>query len=135
MSYNTHGFTTAGRKPVEYKAWENMIQRCSNPRHPAYHNYGGRGVTVCSRWLSFVDFLKDMGPRPAGMTLERVDNNGNYEPGNCRWATKREQARNRRTRSTKAVLDGKDASHWAEVWGVRYDVAWHRIVRAQRRSA
>ncbi|HIV77292.1 MAG TPA: hypothetical protein H9899_07190 [Candidatus Sphingomonas excrementigallinarum] len=76
-----------------------MIQRCTNPDHEKFRDYGGRGVKVCDRWLvSFDAFLADMGERPAGRTIDRENNDGNYEPGNCRWATASEQMLNRRKR-------------------------------------
>lgn len=87
-----------------------MKERCTNRNHGEYERYGGRGIEVCMRWLSFGNFLADMGERPAGTTLDRFPNNdGNYEPGNCRWATPTEQARNRRT--TRLTPDLVDEIH------------------------
>lgn len=83
-----------------YLSWRSMKARCLNPSSPDYADYGGRGITVCDRWASsFEAFLADMGERPTGLTLDRVDTNGNYEPGNCQWSTPKKQASNRRNNS------------------------------------
>jgi hypothetical protein len=76
-----------------------MLTRCTNPNSAKWPRYGGRGIAVCDRWLTFANFLADMGDRPKGTTIDRVDNDGNYESGNCQWATPRKQAGNRRARS------------------------------------
>jgi hypothetical protein len=93
----THGHTIGGKTTPTFNSWASMRDRCGRPAAPAYPNYGGRGITVCDRWAtSFENFLADMGERPEGTTLDRIDPLGNYEPGNCCWSTPTEQARNRR---------------------------------------
>lgn len=83
----------------EYQSWQSMIQRCINPNNSSYDNYGRRGISVCPDWLnSFEKFYMDMGKRPRGLTLERINNDGNYKPSNCKWATRIEQSRNKRKR-------------------------------------
>lgn len=101
----SHGATRGGKPSPEWKAWKGMRDRCLVPTHAAYSRYGGRGITVCEQWKeSFESFLADMGPRPPGLTLDRVDNDRGYEPGNCRWATTADQNRNKS--DTLAIEDG-----------------------------
>lgn len=91
-----HGHGRTHQDTATYWSWLEMNNRCTNPHQQAWLDYGGRGISVCSRWLLFENFLADMGERPAGMTLDRRDADGHYEPSNCRWATESEQRRNQR---------------------------------------
>ncbi|MFF7550943.1 hypothetical protein ACFZCU_46175 [Streptomyces canus] len=115
-----HGHSKRGATSPTYQTWRNMRSRCENPNVPAYKNYGGRGITVCERWKSFDNFLADMGERPEGMTIERIDNDGNYEPSNCRWSTYQQQGRN--TRANRRLTwngETKTIIEWAETLGVK----------------
>lgn len=107
----------------EYNAWYNMIQRCDDPTHLAYPDYGGRGITVCPEWRDVSRFVADMGRRPTGLSLDRVDNERGYEPGNCRWSTRREQATN-----TRKVRDSRSGIPGVHVRGRRYG-AFARVDR------
>lgn len=91
-----HGYA-AGRIAKVYRVWCTMKERCQNPNHDHYKDYGGRGIRVCDRWQGFQNFISDMGDRPEGLTLERINNDGNYEPLNCKWATRAEQGANKRS--------------------------------------
>lgn len=90
-----HGHNHRGRRSPTYRSWDGMKQRCLNPKATSYARYGGAGITVADRWLDFGSFLEDMGARPDGTTLDRIDSTRGYEPGNCRWATRSEQNKNR----------------------------------------
>lgn len=125
VAHNTkHG----GRGSPEYPVWASMHQRCINPNVNGYENYGGRGVSVCERWKSFANFLEDMGPRPKGATLERVENNGNYEPSNCRWATREEQGNNKRS-NRSLTYKGRTltVAGWARLTGIRSSTIRQRL--------
>lgn len=105
-----------------------MLGRCRNPRNPAYKNYGGRGITVCERWLSFSAFYDDMGDCPEGLSLDRIDNNAGYSPENCRWADRSTQMRNRRNvRILEVNGESAPLSEWAERYGVPPGVLRQRI--------
>lgn len=111
-----------------YRSWIAARNRCNNPSHHAYDRYGGRGIKFCERWDDFMLFLKDMGERPDGMSLDRIDNDGNYEPGNCRWATRGQQGSNKRNNVT-LTHNGKTQtiSQWSRETGIKFITIWARI--------
>lgn len=120
-----HARSGGGNKRLtspEYRSWKAMLERIRNPNSPNYHLYGGRGITVCQRWLGesgFSNFLADMGPRPNGKSIDRIDVDGNYEPDNCRWATLKEQRRNQRNspelEAKRIAALGRGREHmWAD---------------------
>lgn len=111
-----------------YNVWSSMIKRCTNPNSTEYPRYGGRGITVCDEWKSFQGFFADMGPRPNDLSLDRIDTNGNYEPGNCRWASPKEQARNTRTNHLITFLGETHClADWAERVGLHPSTLLSRL--------
>ena len=111
-----HGHNKVKKRSRTYSTWLSMLSRCTNPNYAGYKNYGGRGITVHERYLKFENFLKDMGEKPAGLTLDRIDNNKGYEPGNCKWSTHKEQNQNRRnTRNITYNGETHCLSEWARI--------------------
>jgi len=122
----THGMSDS----ATYTTWEHMKGRCNNPNDDRYKDYGGRGIKVCKRWNRFEGFLEDMGKRPKGMTIDRVDNDGDYEKKNCIWTTPSEQSRNTRAnRMIKYRGEVRCLMSWAENLGINYDTLRKRIDR------
>lgn len=104
IANTTHGNTIGAFKSKAYRVWQDMKARCLIESHPSFHHYGGRGIAICDRWLSFDNFLSDMGEPGKGMSIDRIDNNGNYEPDNCRWATPTQQGNNKRDNRVVSYL-------------------------------
>lgn len=128
----THGHSVHRAFTPEYGAWSNMIQRCTNPNNPEYHNYGERGITVCERWrLSFTAFWEDVGDRPSPQhSIHRINNDIGYEPGNVRWVTAREQGAGRR-RNVWIEAGGERLilAEWSRRTGIPYDTIRGRLLR------
>lgn len=123
----THGL----RKTRVYRSWANMKDRCSNPNSTFFEHYGGRGIKVCERWEKFENFLADMGEPPTDKhTIDRIDNNGNYEPENCQWILMKEQSRNRRS-NRRFTINGetKILKDWAKEFHIDYKIVHDRINR------
>ena len=127
----THGETRDGEIPRTYTVWSNMRDRC-RPASLDNKHYYGRGISICERWDVYEKFKEDMGECPEGKTLDRIDNDGNYEPGNCRWATMKEQGRNRRN-NVILTYDGHTAclAEWAEITGINYHTLDNRLKRSK----
>jgi hypothetical protein len=105
-----------------------MIRRCENPSHKSYKDYGARGIKVCDRWKSFDAFFSDMGKAPAGLSIDRIDTNGNYEPGNCRWTTQKVQQNNRRSNRVLSAFGREQTmQRWAEEFSITADAISKRL--------
>ena len=117
-------------KHPQYRAFIAMHKRCYYERDKSFKDYGARGIKVCDRWYSFANYLEDMGERPPGMFLERINNDGDYEPSNCRWATRKEQNSNKRS-NILVMLDGQPVilSDAARILNKNYYVFYHRMAR------
>jgi hypothetical protein len=130
-----HGHNKRGQITKTYRCWVDLRKRCFNPRRPEYPNYGGRGITVCERWNSFPNFLADMGEMPLGLSIDRINNDGNYEPSNCRWATRSEQMKNRRASSIargqyrfiNLGQESRSVGEWDRFLGLAKGGVWHRL--------
>jgi hypothetical protein len=125
-SMATHGRS----KDRDYKAWHGMVQRCTNPSHHKWPRYGGRGISICAEWMSFKGFIAGMGERPKGLTIDRINNDGNYEPENCRWATQKTQGSNRGN-NRRFTIDGADMtlSDAARRYGISLSAVRGRLSR------
>lgn len=124
----THGQAPGSGRSKTYAIWNRMVDRCTNPAATCFHRYGGRGIMVCPQWRRFENFFADMGARPSLQhSLDRIDNDGNYEPSNCRWATPREQANNT-SRNRKLTWQGRTQTiaEWSRELGIKYSTLNNR---------
>lgn len=124
-----HGHTSGGNSRT-YRIWANMVSRCTNPRFDSFRHYGARGISVCESWKTFSNFLEDMGPAPEGLTLDRIDGNGNYQASNCRWVTSKQQAENT-SRTVWLEFDGQrlSMSEWSRRRGLQVQTVAARLKR------
>jgi cytochrome c553 len=124
----THGHSRRGDASGTYSCWQSMRARCNRPSHPSYPTFGGRGITVCKRWMTFENFLADMGVRPRSLQIARLDNDGNFEPKNCKWATVSEKGLDKRTTS-KYTVNGitKSFRGWADHLGINRATLFERM--------
>jgi len=121
MPNQKHLHTVGGKRSRTYAVWVQMRYRCNTPTSPDYARYGGRGIAICVRWNSFENFLSDMGERPAGLEIDRRDNDGDYEPGNCRWVTSSVNSDNRRS-SVRVTHAGE--THSVMGWAKKLGIPW-----------
>lgn len=127
---NKNALRHGGVGSSTYVVWMAMKARCDNPNRKDFANYGGRGIGYCEAWKSFEAFRRDMGERPDGLTLDRINNNAGYSPENCRWVTMSRQHRNtRRTRMVTAFGETKSLADWADAKGIRQDTLARRLSR------
>lgn len=126
-----HGHCVAGKRSPEFAAWDSMLQRCNNPKHPSYANYGGRGIRVGKALQTFIGFLHVLGKRPApGYSVDRIDNNRGYTPKNVRWATRKTQQLNRRSNRILAAFGkSQPLTIWAEEYGVHPRTLASRVAK------
>jgi len=124
IRFKTHGYESNGKCLPEYTSWHSMLQRCGNPKHKQYKDYGERGITVCNQWKDFQCFINDMGDKPSDeYSIDRINNSGNYEPNNCKWSTDIEQANNKR--NNRFITVGNEKHTVSE---------WSRIVNTKRQT-
>lgn len=123
-----HGHAIKNDETSTYQTWLHMRQRCLNPCNDSYHNYGGRGISICSEWESFEQFLKDMGERPHGLTIDRIDNSKGYFKENCRWTDKKTQLRNKRN-NRLVMWEGREVvlSELCERYAIGHQVVTSRL--------
>lgn len=124
-----HGHTCGGKITPEFRAWKHLIERCTDPKNKQFKDYGGRGITVCGEWKeSFAKFLADVGRKPIGATIDRIDNSKGYQPGNCRWVTSSRNNRNKRN-NRLVTLDGKTmcCADWADEFGISQGTLHYRL--------
>jgi hypothetical protein len=135
MGLVKHGHSTSknGRCTDTYRAWQHMLCRCYQPSTPGWDRYGGRGIAVCERWRhSFPDFLFDMGEKPSDKSLDRIDTDGDYSPGNCRWASTLTQSRNTSRNINLTIgTETKCLTDWCAHYGIRYNTVVLRIKRGR----
>ena len=125
-----HGAANRGKTTRTYQAWSSMMKRCNNPKALDFGYYGGRGIKVCERWREYENFLFDMGEKPEGLSLGRIDNDGNYEPSNCRWETGTQQGRNKRN-NRYLEFNGERLTvlEWSERLNIPYNRLMNRLWR------